>query len=127
MRKISIYSKANFETLKKDLNNINQKQSLFLVDIEGNEFYLFDDKFCNYFSKCYFIIEDHKFNIKNKKKINNFYKTIKNKFKVEIIKDTSKNPFDMKILNKFSDDEKYLMVSEGRPQSMEWIILYPKN
>ena len=86
-----------------------------------------NDTFCNYFSKCYFIIEDHKFNIKNKKKINNFYKILKKKFKLEIINDISKNPFDFKILDEFSDDEKYLMMSEGRPQTMRWIILYPKN
>lgn len=125
--KISIFSNASFETLKKDLDKINQKQTIFLVDIEGDEFNLFNDEFCNYFSKCYFIIEEHKFNIKNKKKVNNFFKTIKKRFKVEIIKDISKDPFGFEILNEFSDDEKYLMMSEGRPQTMRWIILYPKN
>ena len=125
--KISIHSNATFESLKKNLNKINQTQTLFLIDIEGNEFNLLNDTFCNYFSKCYFIIEDHKFKIKNKKKINNFYKILKKKFKLEIINDISKNPFDFKILDEFSDDEKYLMMSEGRPQTMRWIILYPKN
>ena len=77
--------------------------------------------------KCYFIIEDHNFNIKNKKSINSFYKIIRKKFKVEILKDASKDPFNFKILDKFTDDEKYLMMSEGRPRTMQWIILYPKN
>ena len=127
LKKISIYSNASFESLSKNLKNINQKKTLFLVDIEGDEFYLFDDKFCNFFSKSFFIIEDHKFNIRNKKTIDNFYKTIKKKFKIEIMKDISKNPYEFKILNKFTDDEKYLMMSEGRPESMHWIILYPKK
>jgi hypothetical protein len=99
---------------------------LFLIDIEGNEFYLLNDKFCNFFSKCFFIIECHEFNIKNKRIIKNFYNSIKKRFKIEIIKDISKDPFNFDILNNFSDDEKYLMMSEGRPKKMQWVVLYPK-
>ena len=126
LKKISIYPDATFESLKENLGNIKQKQTLFLVDIEGNEFYLFNSNFCNHFSKCYFIIEDHNFNIKSKKSINSFYKIIGKKFKIEILKDTSKDPFKFKILDKFTDDEKYLMMSEGRPKKMQWVVLYPK-
>ena len=97
------------------------------MDIEGNEFSLFSNEFCKYFSKSFFIIEDHNFNIVSKKKIKMFYQTIKKYFKVEIIKDCSKDPFKYKILDRFSDDEKYLMMSEGRPETMSWIILYPKT
>ena len=127
VNKISIFSEASFDSLIKNLHNINQSQTLFLVDIEGNEFYLFNEKFCNFFSKSFFIIEDHKFNIKNKRIINKFYKTIKKKFRVEIVRDIPKNPFEYKILEKFTDDEKYLMMSESRPETMQWIILYPKK
>ncbi len=126
LNKISIHSNASFEKLKKDLNKINQKQTLFLIDIEGNEFDLINDEFCNYFSNCFFIIEDHKFNIEKKKKVKIFYKSVKKKFKIEILKDAAKNPFDFEILDKFTDDEKYLMMSEGRPETMRWMILYPK-
>ena len=125
--KLSIFSDANFQSLKKHLNKIDKKKTLFLVDIEGNEFSLFDNKFCNFFAGCFFIIEDHNFNIKNKKKINKFYNTIKDKFNIEIINDISKNPFNFKILKRFSDDEKYLMMSEGRPETMQWILLKPKG
>ena len=47
-----------------------------------------------------------------------------NKF---VIKDNAKNPFNYKILDPFTDDEKYLMMSEGRPETMQWLILYPKK
>ena len=127
LNKLSIYGEASFESLKKILFNINQKKTLFLVDIEGEEFHLFNEKFFNFFSKSFFIIECHEFNIKNKKYINSFYKNIKKKFKIEIISDVSKDPFSLNVLDKFSDDEKYLMVSESRPQKMHWIVLYPKN
>ena len=57
-------------------------KTCFLVDIEGNEYNLFTNDFCKYFSKCFFLVEDHSFNIKNKKIQNRFIKNIKNNFKV---------------------------------------------
>ena len=126
-KKISIHSEANFNSLKINLKNINQKKILFLVDIEGGEFDLFNEEFCRYFAESFFIIEEHSFNVLNKRKITNFYNNINKHFKVLKIKDNSKNPFEFSMLDDFSDDEKYLMMSEGRPQTMQWIILYPKK
>ena len=72
-KKISVYSEANFASLKK-LKIKNFKKTLFLLDIEGAEFNLFDKNFCRYFSKSFFIIEDHNFIILNKKKLIRFIK-----------------------------------------------------
>jgi len=113
--------------MKNILNKNQFKKTLFLVDIEGHEFNLFDKKFCTFFSDSFFIIEDHNFNVKSKKKRDNFYKNVKKYFKIEIIRDSAKNPFNYKILDHFTDDEKYLMMSEGRPETMQWLILYPKK
>ena len=124
-KKISVYSKANFASLKK-LKIKNFKKTLFLLDIEGAEFNLFDKNFCRYFSKSFFIIEDHNFLILNKKKTNSFYKTIKKFFKVEFVDDNFENPLNYKILDNLTEDEKYLILSEGRPLRMQWIILLPK-
>ena len=124
-KKISVYSEANFASLKK-LKIKNFKKTLFLLDIEGAEFNLFDKNFCRYFSKSFFIIEDHNFIILNKKKTNSFYKTIKKFFKVEFVDDNFENPLNYKILDNLTEDEKYLILSEGRPLRMQWIILLPK-
>ena len=124
--KIKIFSKADFISLKNNLIYKELKRTCFLVDIEGNEYNLFTNEFCKYFSKSIFIIEDHNFNVKDKKIKNKFYKTIKRFFKIDVIRDISKNPFDIDILENFSDDEKYLMMSEGRPKTMKWILLSPK-
>ena len=125
--KIKIFSKAEFDTMKNILSINQLNKALFLVDIEGHEFSLFNEKFCTFFSNSFFIIEDHNFNEKSKKKKDNFYKIVNKYFKVEIIKDRAKNPFDYKILDSFTDDEKYLMISEGRPKTMQWLILFPKK
>ena len=125
-KKISIFSEANFDTLKNNLKKKNLNKTLFLLDIEGNEFDLIDLDFCKYFSQSYFIVEDHNFLIVNKKKINSFYKNIYKHFKVEIIEGKTNDPLDYEILDNFTEDEKYLMMSEGRPKTMQWIILIPR-
>ena len=51
-KKISVYSEANFATLK-NLQIKNFEKTLFLLDIEGNEFELFNKDFCEYFSKSF--------------------------------------------------------------------------
>jgi hypothetical protein len=125
-KKISIFSEANFYTLKNNLEKKNLSKTLFLLDIEGSEFDLFDIDFCKYFSQSYFIVEDHNFLIVNKKKINSFYKNIYRYFKVEIIKGKTNDPLDYDILDNLTEDEKYLMMSEGRPKTMQWIMLIPR-
>ena len=125
--KIQIYGEANFLTLSNILKDINPRNLFFLVDIEGKEYFLFDDCFCKKFSQSTFIIEEHPFNVPNKNKIKSFMKKIKKYHNVEILNDVSKNPFNFRILDKFSDDEKYLMMSEGRPKSMRWLVLKPKK
>ena len=125
--RIRIYKDANLSSLKNTLRNFNHRRLLFLVDIEGQEYDLFDKDFCKIFSKGTFIIEEHPFNISNKRKIKNFNQNIKKYYNVEILKDAPKNPFNFSILEKYSDDEKYLMMSEGRPESMKWLILQPKK
>ncbi len=125
--RLSIFGEANFFSLIKNLKNLEQKKLFFLVDIEGNEYNLFNKHFCKEFSKSTFIVEEHPFNIVKKNVIRNFYKNITKYYKLEILKDISKDPFKINILDKYSDDEKYLMMSEGRPQTMHWLILHPKK
>lgn len=47
-------------------------------------------------------------------------------FKIELIEDNFESPSDYDILHDFTEDEKYLMMSEGRPVRMQWIVLLPK-
>ena len=126
-KRISIYSEANLSSLKNNLKKRDLNKTLFLLDIEGNEFDLFNLDFCKYFSQSYFIVEDHSFLIINKKKINSFYKNIYKYFKVEIIKGRTNDPLNHRILDNFTEDEKYLMMSEGRPMTMQWILLTPRK
>jgi hypothetical protein len=122
--KIKILGEGNFTTIKNNINLRDLDKSLFLIDIEGGEFSFFQKKNIKYFKKSHFIIEEH--NISNKKLVNQFYNLVNDYFILEIINNSSRNPFKFTILDKFTDDEKFLMMSEGRPESMRWLYLKPK-
>ena len=64
--------------------------------------------------------------IKNKELIEKFWSEIKNFFDYELIYQSSRNPFSIDFLKEFSEDEKWIMMSEMRPQNMNWIFLKPK-
>ena len=123
--KIKVFAEGSFTSIK---NNINleefDKSLFFLIDIEGDEFLFFQKENIKYFNKSHFIIEEH--NISNKSVINQFYKLINDNFVLEIINNSSRNPFEFEILDKFKDDDKFLMMSEGRSENMRWLYLKPK-
>ena len=48
-------------------------------------------------------------------------------FNLEIIKNGARNPHKIAQLDCFDDDEKWLIMSEGRKQPMEWLVFIPKN
>jgi hypothetical protein len=122
--KIKIFGEGNFISIKNIVDEEELKKSFFLIDIEGGEFSFFNKENIEYFSKNHFIIEIH--DIRNKKLVDDFYNMINNNFTLEIINNSSRNPFQFEILNNFNDDEKFLMMSEGRPNTFEWLHLAPK-
>ncbi len=116
--------KANFKTLDKYLKEEDLNKTLFLIDIEGDEYELFDETNIEKYKKSFFVIEDHFFyDYKNKRDY--FYALIKKNFKISLLHNSARNPFNFEILNEFNDDDKWLLMSEGRPRSMNWIILTP--
>lgn len=130
--KIYVFGEGNFVSIKNNINNEELKKSLYLIDIEGGEYTFFNKANIKFFKESFFIIELHIDLIcqdfKDKIKLNNnFFKIIKKYFTLEIIDNSARNPFQYKILDKFSDDEKFLMMSEHRPRSMQWLCLIPKN
>ena len=125
--RIKTFSNANFSDVFKILSDDKLKKTLFLIDIEGQEFDLFNDENLGKLNNSFFIIENHEFFIKDKNKIKKFRSLIENYFKVNLINNSSRDPFKIELLNNFNDDEKWLMMSESRPQTMNWLLLKPKK
>lgn len=126
-KKIKILGEGNFTTIKKNISKNKITKSLFLIDIEGAEFNFFTKENIQYLNKSHFIIEEHLFHYNTRPtNYKQFYKLIYDNFTIEKIKNSYRNPFEYKILDKFSDDEKFLVMSESRPETMQWLYLKPK-
>lgn len=121
-----INEKANFDIVEKYINDKNLKKTLFLIDIEGDEYNLFNENNIKKYLKSFFIIEDHNF-APHKFKRKNFFNLVKKKFNIYFLNNTSRDPFKYNLIKEFSDDEKWLIMSEGRPHSMRWIVMQPKK
>ena len=57
---------------------------------------------------------------------NLFSYSLKKNFKIKIIENSSRNPFIFKKLKIMKDDDRWLLMSEGRPCQMSWILCTPK-
>lgn len=125
-RKVEVFDRANFDYLKNNQNQINFKKILFLIDIEGLEFSLLNSTNLQYFKNSCLIIEYHDFFVSKKKDTRNFWKLLKNNYKIEILKNCSRNPFIIDKIKNFSDDERWLIMSEGRLCHQNWIVCVPK-
>lgn len=128
--KIHVFGKADIHQIKLALENKILKKVLFLIDIEGDEFNFFNKKNIRYFKESFFIIEEHPPLNNTKKKIDKLLKLFRTYFKINFIVTSSRDPNNIKELNNFSDDEKWLMMSESRPGkqgTQRWIVLTPKK
>jgi hypothetical protein len=122
-----IFKTANFNNINEEFNENILKKTLYLVDIEGAEFLLFNK--INHFSfkNSVLVIEDHGFLIKKRSLVKIFYKFLNKNFSTKIIYNAGRNPFEIEKIKEFNDDEKWLMMSENRTRTMKWIICEPKK
>ena len=124
--KIKIFGKANFEEVGMKLDEQKLQQTLFLVDIEGEEFNLFSAPNLKNFNKSVMIIENHDFMIKNQTLVSNFFNLMNENFDLEILENGPRNPHSITEIKDLDDDERWLIMAEGRPHDMNWLIFTPK-
>ena len=121
--KVMIFNKVEENFLEKSFpKTLKLRDCFFLIDIEGDEFKLLNRHNLNKLNKSVLIIELHDFYFSP----NKFLKSLKKIYKVKVISTENRNLSKFKILENFPDVEKWLLVNEGRPKKMEWIICVPK-
>ena len=125
--KIKIFKTANFDNINEEFNENILKKTLYLVDIEGAEFLLFNKMNHFFFKNSVLVIEDHSFSLKKGSLVKIFYKFLNKNFSTKIIYNAGRNPFEIEKIKEFNDDEKWLMMSENRTRTMKWIICEPKK
>jgi len=119
--KISIQGIATENALLELSNEMNQ--SLILCDIEGGEFELFSNKLLNKLYPANIIIEIHKRPKKEEQDLENRIS------KLFTIKKIIQNPKSLNIydeLKNFNDNNRSLLLSEGRSYVQEWWHAIPK-
>ena len=119
-----ILDKLNLNKINDRVSIKDMKNTLFLIDIEGNEYDLINSTNIKFIKKSHLIIEIHPF-LSNSNKKRKFYNILRKNFKVEIITSSSRNPH-VKGLESLTDDERWMIVSEGRPMQMSWLVCSPK-
>ena len=111
----------------KDFKNDEIDQSILLVDIEGAEFDLFDKNLFKKFSKSIIFIELHPWIFKNygHEELQKLENDAREYFTIEKITTTSRDLSEFEELKKWSDTDRWLICSEGRPKLMTWWRLDP--
>ena len=125
--KIYLENEANFKKVKTHIEDDELSKTLYLIDIEGEEYNIINKENLVYYNKSILIIEDHHFLVNDKKKKEIFLENLNTNFDIEILKNSSRNPFKFSFMNDLKDDDRWLLMSEGRATNMNWMICIPKN
>lgn len=101
-------------------------KSVLFVDIEGAEFDLFDEATFKAFSNSIIFIELHDwFFIEGEKKLIKLRNDASTTHTSTELTMSERDPSKFEELKKFSDDERWLVCSEGRGQVMIWLRFDP--
>ena len=95
-----------------------------MIDIEGDEFSIFDDENLEVIQNCNLIIEFHR--LHDDKKNQEFIAKIKKYFNVETLTTSSRDFSKISLLRDLNDDDRWLIASENRPYKMSWLACSPK-
>ena len=87
------------------------RQSLFLIDIEGEEFKMLNEENISMLKESILVIENHSF-LSKKEDVKRFFELIKKYYNLEILNNGSRNPYNIKEIDDFDDDENKLLISK---------------
>ena len=127
--KIKIFGEAKVEFLSEfHFRNIKLIDCFFLLDIESDEFKLLNKENILKLRKSNLLIEVHPMYLKNGKRQNKMIliNRLKKFFKIEVLTTKNRDLSPYKFLDNLNDLEKSILVTEGRPEKMEWLICVPK-
>lgn len=125
-KKIKIFGEAT-KDFYKDIPKKYIDKSVILIDIEGAEFSLLNRRLFEQIKNSIIFVELHDWSFKDgKKKLEILMTETKPFFKVTILKTTSRDLSKFPELSEYSDSDRWLIASEGRPRLMSWLRLDPR-
>jgi len=121
---IEIHGEANKEKLHTLLEKHSVGDKVFLIDIEGGEFEIFNDDLIRKIAGCSIILELHEFLSAEFDKQVLERRFIKY-FSIKKVNNNLRRFPQSEGIRTMHDNKRWLLASEGRLQSMEWWILTP--
>ncbi len=123
-KRVKVIQKLNLNKINNFISNKDIKKTLFLIDIEGDEYDLINSNNIQFINKSCLIIEMHPF-LSNSNKQKKFYNLLKKNFNIKSITSSLRDPY-VKGLEYLTDNDRWMIISEGRPMQMNWLICIPK-
>jgi hypothetical protein len=124
--KIVIGEEANAKTLQTVMDACND--TVTLIDIEGAEYDFLNNEVLNMLKNSHIICELHPWlAVDGLWKQQDLIARANEIFHVSFLQRKAYEPNKFEELEEFSDDERLLACSEGRPQNMRWMVLEPRN
>jgi len=120
--KLRIFGVAD-QTLPKLLGDTNWSDTIVLCDIEGGEFDLFNDTFLRELKGAMILIEIHNWVEDFWERYSKFLQCASSHYSIRFIERSSFPKHKIPELHGLSDDNRLLMLSEGRPNVMRFIQL----
>lgn len=100
-------------------------QTFMLIDVEGFEYELLNAEALRLLRETTIVVEMHVFTEFQQLSYANFIAKCADTHKVSIVKTTHRDLSRFNELYKYSDNDRWLICSEGRPLLMEWVHLEP--
>lgn len=122
---IEIHGIADDAALEK-ISRQELEGAVVLVDIEGAEFEVLNRANLEKLSRSHLVIEVHNWIEGFKPKYERLLKEASEFFNLSVLKVGQRELPEIPLLEKFPDDNRWLMLSEGRPNRMRWLCCSPK-
>lgn len=122
---VEVFGEAN-HLLCKNLPQDVIDDSVVLVDIEGGEFDVLNSEFLEVFKNSYILIEIHNWVENFEEKYFRLLSDASKYFLIDAVKRTTRDLTKFTELDDFTDDNRYLICSEGRPNMMRFLRFTPK-
>lgn len=124
--KVKIHGVANDAALE-SFSEADLEQAVVLVDIEGAEFEVLSQRNLEKLRNSYLVIEIHNWIDGFKEKYNRLLNDANEIFNLSVLKVGQREIPELEIFENFPDDNRWLMLSEGRPNRMRWLCCTPKS
>ena len=123
---IEVLGRASNNSLQ-SLTSVDYTKAIILIDIEGAELEVVDANFLSQARGANIIIEVHNWANQFSDKYEKMLRAIDKDFHIHVIEPVERPTKSMPILRSFSDENRALIASEGRPCLMRFIWLKPKK